>query len=166
MNGCIVKIKLLSKIQCATSVNGQDDASMTSSSSTPAMEKKQTLPMSTETTALLVVDVQPEYWTNCPAARQDFPEFPSRLASTIETCQQRNTKIIWVRADYRYSRSPWLIQFERIHKGSDIPALLPCDPIKECKWENGKTLPRRLVREYHPYNHRQKQVIRPRRILP
>jgi nicotinamidase-related amidase len=100
---------------------------------------KCTLPMSAETTALLIVDVQPEYWSNCPAVRKDFPEFPSNLASTIETCRQRNAKIIWVRADYRYSHSPWLVQFERIHKG-EIPAPLPCDPtFAECQWEDFAT---------------------------
>ena len=101
---------------------------------------KYTLPMSADTTALLIVDVQPEYWSNCPAVRKDFPDFPSNLASTIETCRQRNAKIIWVRADYRYSHSPWLVQFERIHKGQ-IPSQVPCDPTisAECQWEDFAT---------------------------
>jgi nicotinamidase-related amidase len=106
---------------------------------TPNDKHIHTLPMSAETTALLIVDVQPEYWSNCPAVRNDFPDFPSHLASTIETCRQRNAKIIWVRADYRYSHSPWLVQFERIHKGTKL-AQLPCDPtFAECAWEDFAT---------------------------
>jgi nicotinamidase-related amidase len=73
--------------------------------------------------------------------RKDFPDFPSNLASTIETCRQCNAKIIWVRADYRHSHSPWLVQFERIHKGEMPPApRLPCDPtFAECQWEDFAT---------------------------
>lgn len=57
-----------------------------------------------ESTALLIVDVQPEYWSNCPAVQQDFPEFPRHLEKTIEICRKRKAKIIWVRADYRQDR--------------------------------------------------------------
>lgn len=74
------------------------------------------LPLFAEKTALLVVDVQPEYWSQCAPVRQDFPDFPTNLANTVETCRQRQVaKIIWVRADYRYAHSPWLKQFSRIH---------------------------------------------------
>ena len=42
-------------------------------------EKRQQAPLHAETTALLVVDVQPEYWSNCPSVRTDFPEFPAKI---------------------------------------------------------------------------------------
>jgi nicotinamidase-related amidase len=92
-------------------------------------------PCQAETTALLIVDVQPEYWSHCPAVRRDFPEFPSKLAQTIDVCRQRRAKIIWVRADYRYSHSPWLLQFERI-RGPRNLGEVPCDPhSEEFRWE-------------------------------
>jgi nicotinamidase-related amidase len=96
-------------------------------------------PLKAETTALLIVDVQPEYWSNCPAVRKDFPEFPRRLANTIEICRKRRAKIIWVRADYRYSHSPWLLQFERI-RGQRNLGEVPCDPNSpEFTWEDFAT---------------------------
>jgi nicotinamidase-related amidase len=85
---------------------------------------KALLPLDASRTALLVVDVQPEYWTQCPAVRQDFPEFPSRLAHVLKTCRERRAKIIWIRADYRYSHSPWLLQFSRLHNGKIPPEVL------------------------------------------
>jgi len=71
-------------------------------------------PLHAENTALVIVDVQPEYWSASEDVRRDFPHFPERLQQTIELCRQRNVKIIWVRADYNHSQSPWLSQFETI----------------------------------------------------
>ena len=96
-------------------------------------------PCQAEKTALLIVDVQPEYWGHCPAVRKDFADFPSNLAKTIEICRQRRAKIIWVRADYRYSHSPWLVQFERI-RGPRNLGEVPCDPhSEEFRWEEFAT---------------------------
>jgi nicotinamidase-related amidase len=94
-------------------------------------------PLPAETTALLIVDVQPEYWSNCPAVRTDFPNFPQKLAKTIEICRRQRAKIIWVRADYRYSHSPWLSQFERI-RGPRNLGEVPCDPSSPSftSWED------------------------------
>ena len=96
-------------------------------------------PLKAETTALLIVDVQPEYWSNCPAVRKDFADFPQRLAKTIDICRSRRAKIIWVRADYRYSHSPWLMQFERI-RGPRNLGEVPCDPSsQDFSWEDFAT---------------------------
>lgn len=89
-------------------------------------------------TALLIVDVQPEYWKNCPAVRQDFPNFEENLGNTLKVARERKAKIIWVRADYRYHHSPWLVQFERLNGGKrpDTRVELPCDPdSEEFSWE-------------------------------
>jgi nicotinamidase-related amidase len=96
-------------------------------------------PLRAESTALLIVDVQPEYWSNCPAVRKDFPDFPKHLQKTIEICRQRRAKIIWVRADYRHQHSPWLTQFERI-RGPRNLIEVPCDPSSpEFTWEEYAT---------------------------
>lgn len=96
-------------------------------------------PIKAESTALLIVDVQPEYWSNCPAVRNDFPDFPNHLRKTIEICRQRRAKIIWVRADYRHKHSPWLSHFERI-RGPRNLGEVPCDPSSpEFTWEEFAT---------------------------
>jgi len=107
------------------------------------------LPLHAEKTALLVVDVQPEYWSQCPAVQKDFPDFPRNLEATVQTCRRQTVaKIIWVRADYRYSHSPWLKQFSRIHsleddnklQRSNFRAEVPCDPAShEFQWEDFAT---------------------------
>lgn len=86
------------------------------------------------TTALLIIDVQPEYWSECPAVRKDFPQFPSKMSSLIEDCRKRGMKLIWVRADYSFDRSPWLQQFARLHQGRIPPVVKPSS-----KWEDFAT---------------------------
>ena len=92
-------------------------------------------PLDPSTTALLIVDVQPEYWSECPAVRKDFPNFPSRISSLVENCREQNVKrIIWVRAAYDYEHSPWLHQFTRLHQGR-IPPVVE----KSTEWEKFAT---------------------------
>ena len=102
-----------------------------------AFVPKTSPPLDASRTALLIVDVQPEYWSQCPAVRQDFPEFPSRLSSLLTTCRNKRAKVIWVRADYRYSHSPWLMQFARLHEGK-IPSEVESSP-HTAQWEDFAT---------------------------
>lgn len=100
------------------------------------------IPLHAGNTALLIVDVQPEYWSNAPAVRKDFPNFEENLARTLQICRERRAKIIWVRADYRYHHSPWLAQFERLNGGKrpDTRGELPCNPDdEEFSWEEFAT---------------------------
>ena len=114
----------------ANSVLSEDDSNAT---------RIRPSPLPAESTALLIDDVQPEYWSNCPAVRKDFPDFPKHLQKTIEICRQRRAKIIWVRADYRHKHSPWLQQFERI-RGPRNLGEVPCDPSSpEFTWEEFAT---------------------------
>jgi len=93
----------------------------------------------------LVVDVQPEYWTNCPAVREDFPNFPQNLHRTIKVCRQRKVKVIWIRANYHHASSPWLDQFGRLkvkNKSSrpDTMIEVPYDPNStDFGWEDFAT---------------------------
>eukprot|EP00980_Cylindrotheca_fusiformis_P029264 scaffold22779_cov137-Cylindrotheca_fusiformis.AAC.6 len=89
------------------------------------------LPLDASRTALLIVDVQPEYWSECPAVRKDFDHFPSKISSLIGNCRTQGAKCIWVRADYAYDRSPWLQQFSRLHQGRIPPVVKP-----NSKWES------------------------------
>ena len=96
------------------------------------------IPIHAETTALLIVDVQPEYWSSCPSVRKDFPDFETNLARTLKTAREKRCKVIWVRANYRRETSPWLAQFERLsrNKRPDAIVELHCDPDdEEFGWE-------------------------------
>lgn len=103
------------------------------------LKDKQTLPIHAGRTALLVVDVQPEYWSQCPAVRKDFPDFPRNLGRLVAQARKQKAKIIWVRADYRYAHSPWLVQFARLHRGN-IPSEVHSDPTNDdIQWEDFAT---------------------------
>lgn len=103
------------------------------------LKDKQTLPIHAGRTALLVVDVQPEYWSQCPAVRKDFPDFPRNLGRLVAQARRQKAKIIWVRADYRYAHSPWLVQFARLHQGR-IPSEVHSDPTNDdIQWEDFAT---------------------------
>jgi len=100
------------------------------------------IPLKADSTALLIVDVQPEYWTHCPSVRKDFPKFEQNLKRTIDICRKQKAKIIWVRADYKYNHSPWLVQFDRLNGGNrpDTKSEIPCDPESEdFAWEDFAT---------------------------
>jgi nicotinamidase-related amidase len=91
-------------------------------------------PLEASRTALLIVDVQPEYWSKCEAVSKDFPHFPSKISSLIQNCRSQGVKCIWVRADYSYEHSPWLLQFARLHQGRIPPIVKPSS-----KWEEFAT---------------------------
>lgn len=52
-------------------------------------------------TCLVIIDVQPEYWTNCNDIRKDFPEFPNNCSKMISIARSLKYKIIWVRVDLK-----------------------------------------------------------------
>ena len=118
----------------------ENGASSTNHPSAPPPPPR--IPIHAGKTALLIVDVQPEYWSSCPSVREDFPLFEENMARTIDVARKQRAKIIWVRADYRKHHSPWLVQFERLNGGKrpDTIVELPCDPeSEEFKWEEFAT---------------------------
>jgi hypothetical protein len=139
----------LALLEIPHNINTSLPASASSSLTAPPVEKHKVLlprrihaPINAGTTALLIVDVQPEYWSACPSVRKDFPRFEQNFARALETARQQRCKIIWVRADYRRETSPWLAQFERLSKNErpDARMELPCDPEdEEFGWEDFAT---------------------------
>ena len=90
-----------------------------------------------ESTALVIVDVQPEYWSESPSIQLEFPKFPENIGRTIRTCRSNNIKkIIWIRANYRYKHSPWLFQYRELRlDAQDTQFEIEYDP--NClKWED------------------------------
>ncbi|GFH46213.1 hypothetical protein CTEN210_02687 [Chaetoceros tenuissimus] len=91
--------------------------------------------LAAESTALLIVDVQPEFWTHCPSIEKDFPDFEQNLERTVQLARERKAKITWARADFRRHQSPWLKQFGRlVEETVDATDTLPCEP-ESATWE-------------------------------
>jgi nicotinamidase-related amidase len=110
--------------------------------------------LSAKSTALLVIDVQPEYWSLCPEVRRDFPDFPKNLSTIINTCRHQQVKIIWIRADYRYNCSPWLCEFERLRgeKNAGQISFNSADP-SEVEWEDfARPLENEIVIPKHSFS--------------
>mmetsp|Transcript_29412 Transcript_29412/g.42676 ORF Transcript_29412/g.42676 Transcript_29412/m.42676 type:complete len:296 (+) Transcript_29412:99-986(+) len=94
------------------------------------------------TTALIIIDVQPEYWSSSPYAPSEiFPHFPSSISSLIHICRNKRDfrKIIWIRADYQYKhkKSLFLAEFEKLHGPNHVyPSVDPNDSLSDLKWES------------------------------
>ena len=68
----------------------------------------------TTTTVILLIDVQPEWWT--PDVARRFPKFPEHIQSLCHTCRSRGLRLIHIRAKYDHSENGyphnrWLNQF-------------------------------------------------------
>ena len=95
-------------------------------------------PVDANRSCLVVVDVQPEYWSKCQQVKEDFPHFPTKCGETITLCRKRGVPIIFIRADYRISHSPWLRQFRRVSQRMTGAAKV--EPAynsgDDCAWED------------------------------
>lgn len=72
----------------------------------------------TNTTVVLLVDIQPEWWT--PEVARLFPKFPEHIQSLCHTCRTRGLCLIHIRAKYDQSRdgyphNRWLNQFVKLN---------------------------------------------------
>ena len=75
------------------------------------------------TTAVLLIDVQPEWWT--PAVAKIFPDFPTRVTDLCVTCRTRGIQLIHVRARYDTQargrlHNRWIPQFKRLNPEKPI----------------------------------------------
>ena len=78
-------------------------------------------------TAVLVIDVQPVYWSEVPEARGAFPDLPRNMARLLATARGRGAKVVHVRASYAFNRSSWLQQFAALHPERERVEVEPMD---------------------------------------
>jgi len=70
-----------------------------------------------EDVALMLIDIQPVYWSKAPEIMEAFPEFESNVKRVLECARNAGSKIVHVRASYTYEKCPWLENFERLNPG-------------------------------------------------
>ena len=107
--------------------------------------------------ALVLVDVQKEYWTNSSLVRKDFPRFEARIVEALRTFRENKNPIVHVYTDYSRVKSKWIEQFQRLNP--DIPCILPfttervesfAEPeegegiVSKTGWSGGEALARQL----------------------
>ena len=82
-------------------------------------------------TALLVIDVQPEWYGPGTDTYKHFPKFPERLTSLLASCRAMGTPIIHIRAKYETKTvseyTLWHREFCRLNPGK--PLDLSGDPL-------------------------------------
>ena len=76
-------------------------------------------------TALLVVDLQPVYYSASPKISRAFPDLPANVAELIKLARDRSVHVIHIRAHYTREQSPWLYQRERV-TGQPSPEVRQC----------------------------------------
>ena len=91
-----------------------------SSPPTPPTWNKFTAPSST---ALIVVDCQPCFYSENEALRRKFPHVPRNVARLIKLARDNGVKVVHVHAEYNTEVSPWLYQWLRVNahkKSTDV----------------------------------------------
>jgi hypothetical protein len=94
---------------------------MQSGSNTPSSE------------ALIIVDVQPEYWSSSPAVSSSFPEFPLQFQRCLSWARSRGLCVTWIRCEYNNEKSPWLTNFAKLNP--DKQALIEFNQ-EDLLWED------------------------------
>ena len=97
----------------------QEAANQRTVGSNSSSSSSHALLLESPSSCLLVIDVQPEYWSQCPAVSQHFPEFPSQCSSLLAHFRRAGRDVVFVRANYESNSSKWLPAFQRFH-GTDI----------------------------------------------
>jgi nicotinamidase-related amidase len=67
------------------------------------------LPTAWQPFALLLIDVQQDFWTERNAA--NFPEFPANVTRLIKTCRSQGLDIVHLRASFKPDQSDWMARY-------------------------------------------------------
>ena len=59
--------------------------------------------------ALLMIDVQKDFWTDEMAAA--FPDFEANVAGLLDLCRREGIDVIHLRARFRPDRSDWMVKY-------------------------------------------------------
>ena len=90
-------------------------------------------------TALMLVDVQPMYWSLAPEIREGFPDFEKNI-STLLASREAGSPIIHVKASYSDGACPWLKQFRRLNPGRRVYEMDPDDVEPSRKPQDGEII--------------------------
>ena len=87
-----------------------------------------TTSLNASTTALVVVDIQPEFWSmNKSVPKETFCDFEKSNSAILKTCREANAFVAHIRTNYTEELSPWCPEFSRLNP--DKKAILPFDPV-------------------------------------
>ena len=74
-----------------------------------------TVQLQADNTALILVDIQPEYWQSGAIPKEDFPNFETNVSALMSDCRKKEALVVHIRVDYRDEKSPWKPQLQRLN---------------------------------------------------
>ena len=67
--------------------------------------------------ALMLIDLQPVYWSLAPEIKRAFPDLPVNVSKLLKCARENDARVIHVKASYSQDACPWLPQFKRLNPG-------------------------------------------------
>ena len=67
--------------------------------------------------ALMLIDLQPVYWSLAPEIKRAFPDLPVNVSKLLKCARENDARVIHVKASYSQDACPWLQQFKRLNPG-------------------------------------------------
>ena len=67
--------------------------------------------------ALMLIDLQPVYWSLAPEIKRAFPDLPANVSKLLKCARENDARVVHVKASYSQDACPWLQQFKRLNPG-------------------------------------------------
>jgi nicotinamidase-related amidase len=67
--------------------------------------------------ALMLIDLQPVYWSLAPEIKRAFPDLPGNVSKLLKCARENDARVVHVKASYSQDACPWLPQFKRLNPG-------------------------------------------------
>ena len=116
-------------------INNNTIPSDSISSSSSSFSSSSTL-LTAPNVALMLIDIQPAYWSQCNEVSVDFPRFPENVALLLNKFRTAQKDIVFVRANYTKKKSKWLPAFVSMHGTSKkIPDSTQQTNTNQVEWE-------------------------------
>jgi maleamate amidohydrolase len=90
--------------------------------------------------ALMLVDIQPVYWSLAPEVQAAFPAFPANVSHLLASARGAGSHIIHVKASYSYDTCPWLKNFQRLNPGRRMYEIDPSEVEEFAQPREGETI--------------------------
>ena len=67
--------------------------------------------------ALMLIDLQPVYWSLAPEIKRAFPDLPANVSKLLKCARENDARVVHVKASYSQDSCPWLEHFKRLNPG-------------------------------------------------
>ena len=90
--------------------------------------------------ALMLVDIQPVYWSLAPEVQAAFPTFPENVSHLLASARDAGSHVVHVKASHTYDTCPWLKNFQRLNPGRRAYEIDPSEVEEFAQPREGETI--------------------------